>query len=115
MAKAIGPSPQGRGTAVKVSADKSRDHGRAKSAREPYNREWADGAKGKPKVSRHGSLSDSEQWALLPGSSGYRVHIPSGYDEDFDGRSEIERMVERGVKDAGNDQIRQATREGELD
>jgi hypothetical protein len=60
------------------------------------------------------SAAESERWDPLPGSIGHKVQVPSGDDEDDEGRSDTERLVERGVRDAGRDQMHQATREGEI-
>jgi hypothetical protein len=39
------------------------------------------------------------------------VHVPSGDEEDDEGRSDPERLVERGVKDAGIEQRLEADHE----
>jgi len=60
------------------------------------------------------SASKSVRWDPLPNSIGYKVHVPSGDDEDDEGRSDVERLVEEGGKEAALDQMRQANREGEI-
>ncbi len=87
----------------------------SKSDWELANQELRGDTSGKSKVTRSGSVNDSEQWDALPSSGGYRVHVPSGDDEDDDGRSDTERLVERGIKEAGDDRVREANREGELE
>jgi len=57
---------------------------------------------------------NSVRWDSLPNSIGYRVHVPSGDDEDDEGRSDVERLVEEGGREAALDQMREANREGEL-
>ncbi len=57
--------------------------------------------------------AERERWDPLPGSTGHKVHVPSGDDEDDEGRSDTERLVERGVKDAGRDQTRAAAGESD--
>ena len=54
------------------------------------------------------SAAQRERWDPIPGSTGHKVHVPSGDDEDDEGRSDMERLVERGVKDAGRNQTRAA-------
>jgi len=56
---------------------------------------------------------DSKRWDPLPNSIGYKVHVPSGDDEDDEGRSDTERLVEEGGREAAFDQMREANREGE--
>jgi hypothetical protein len=59
------------------------------------------------------STAESERWDPVSGSTGHKVHVPSGDDEDDEGRSDPERLVERGVRDAGRDQMREAAREAD--
>jgi hypothetical protein len=61
----------------------------------------------------HIAVSESERWDPVPGSTGYKVHVPSGDDEDDEGRSDTERLVEEGVREAGRDQRIQASRDGQ--
>jgi hypothetical protein len=57
------------------------------------------------------SAAESERWDPLPGSVGHKVHVPSGDEEDDEGRSDAERLVEGGVRDAGREQMREAAGE----
>jgi hypothetical protein len=66
-----------------------------------------------PQTPGHVSVADSERWDPVAGSTGYKVHVPSGDDEDDEGRSDTERLVEEGVREAGRDQMRQANRDDE--
>jgi len=105
-----------RSPGVKVASEKGHTApGHAKSSRAPVNWKLPFWVEGRPKAGRHGSLSGPEQWTALPASGGYRVQLPLGGDEDYDGRSDTERMVERGVTAAGNDQILQAAHDEDWD
>jgi hypothetical protein len=63
------------------------------------------------------SAPESERWDPLPGSEGRKVPVSSGEDEDDEGRSDNERLVEEGVEEAELDKMDQAaqadSREGE--
>ncbi len=59
------------------------------------------------------SAAVREGWDPVPASTGHHVHVPSGDDEDDEGRSDTERLVERGVKDAGRNQSRAAAGESD--
>jgi hypothetical protein len=54
--------------------------------------------------------ADSEGWGAPPVSTGRHVPIPSGDDEDAEGRSDTERLVIDGVREAGDEQMRAARR-----
>lgn len=62
----------------------------------------------------HASAAESEGWASPPSSTGHKVPVPSGDDEDEEGRSDPERLVEEGSREATLDRRRQANREGEI-
>jgi hypothetical protein len=53
--------------------------------------------------------SESERWELVAGSAGRQVPAAPSEDEDDEGRSDNERLVEEGVASAEHDQRRQAT------
>jgi hypothetical protein len=57
------------------------------------------------------SAPESERWDPVPGSAGHKVPVASSEDEDDEGRSESEQLVEEGVAEAEHDQMLQATRE----
>jgi len=60
---------------------------------------------------------ESERWEPVSGSTGHKIPVASGDDEDDEGRSDNERLVDEGISGAEHDQTRQATREaskGEL-
>ena len=54
------------------------------------------------------SAPESDRWNPLPGSAGHKVRVGSSADEDDEGRSDNERLVEEGIADAEHDQMRQA-------
>jgi hypothetical protein len=59
------------------------------------------------------SAPESERWDPVPGSSGHKVpSAPNAdADEDEEGRSDNERLVDEGIAEAELDQSLQATRE----
>ena len=54
------------------------------------------------------SVPESERWNPLPGSSGHKVPAAPSADEDDEGRSDNERLVEAGIAAAEHDQMLQA-------
>jgi hypothetical protein len=57
------------------------------------------------------SAPESERWDPLPGSPGHKVPSAPSADEDDEGRSDNERLVEEGIEGAEHDQMLQAARE----
>jgi hypothetical protein len=57
------------------------------------------------------SAPESERWAPVPGSTGHKVPVAPSDDEDDEGRSDNERLVDEGIAGAEHDQRRQATSE----
>jgi hypothetical protein len=55
------------------------------------------------------SAPESERWDPVHGSSGAKTSVAPGEDEDEEGRSDNERLVEEGIQGAEHDQMRQAT------
>ena len=53
---------------------------------------------------------ESERWDPLPGSPGHQAPTAPSADEDAEGRSDNERLVEAGIAEAGHDQMLQAAR-----
>jgi hypothetical protein len=53
---------------------------------------------------------ESERWDPVSGSTGHKVPVASGDDEDDEGRSDNERLVDEGIAGAEHDQTRQAAR-----
>ena len=54
------------------------------------------------------SISEVKQWDPVPGSTGRQMPEPPSEDEDDEGRSESEQLVDRGVAEAERDRIAQA-------
>lgn len=57
------------------------------------------------------SAPESDRWNPVAGSTGYSLPVSGSEDEDADGRSDKERLVEEGVAEAAHDQMLQASRE----
>jgi hypothetical protein len=53
---------------------------------------------------------ESERWNPLPGSTGHKAPAAASEDEDDEGRSDNERLVEEGIAGAEHDQMLQATK-----
>jgi hypothetical protein len=53
---------------------------------------------------------ESERWDPVHGSTGHKVPAASSEDEDDEGRSDSERLVEEGIAEAEHDQRLQAAR-----
>ncbi|MDR3460344.1 MAG: hypothetical protein P4N60_23180 [Verrucomicrobiae bacterium] len=56
---------------------------------------------------------ESERWDPVPGSTGGKVPVAPGEDEDEEGRSDNEKLVDEGVGEADSDQARQAAKDAE--
>jgi len=54
------------------------------------------------------SAPESERWDPVAGSTGGKVPVAPGEDEDEEGRSDNERLVEEGIAGAEEDHSRQA-------
>jgi hypothetical protein len=54
------------------------------------------------------SAPESDRWNPVPGSTGGKVRAGSSADEDDEGRSDNERLVEEGIAGAEHDQMLQA-------
>jgi len=63
-----------------------------------------------PKEAALESAPESERWDPVPGSTGHKVPEAPSADEDEDGRSDNERLVEEGIAGAEHDQMRQASK-----
>jgi len=57
------------------------------------------------------SMPESERWDPVSGSTGGKVSSVPGEDEDDEGRSDNERLVDEGIAGAEDDHRRQATPE----
>jgi hypothetical protein len=63
-----------------------------------------------PKEAMLESAPESERWDPVPGSTGHKVSPAPSEDEDEEGRSDAERLVDEGIAGAELDQMDQATR-----
>jgi len=64
-----------------------------------------------PKEAVLESAPESERWDPVPGSTGRKAPVAASEDEDDEGRSDNERLVDEGIAGAEHDQSRQASRE----
>jgi len=83
----------------------------SKSESEQARRELTGEPDTDPKEAVLESAPESERWDPAPGSKGRKVPAAPSEDEDEEGRSDNERMVEEGIEGAEHDQMRQATRD----
>jgi hypothetical protein len=63
-----------------------------------------------PKEAILEAAPESERWDPVAGSTGHKVETTSNEDEDGEGRSDSERLVEEGVSEAEHDQMVQAAK-----
>jgi len=56
------------------------------------------------------ALPETERWDPVPGSAGHQVPEAASEDEDEEGRSETEQLVDEGVSEAEHDQMLEAAR-----
>ena len=89
------------------------EQGVSKSECEEARRELTGEADTDPNEAVLESASESERWDPVPGSTGHKVLVPPGDDEDDEGRSDHERLVEEGIAEAEHDHIVQAARAAE--
>jgi hypothetical protein len=82
----------------------------SKSDWEKARRELIGGPEMDPKQAALEAAPESERWDPAPGSEGRKVPASPGEDEDEEGRSDNERLVEEGIEEAELDQMDQATR-----
>jgi hypothetical protein len=54
------------------------------------------------------SAPESERWDPVPGSTGHKVPVAAGEDEDDEGRSDNEKLVAEGSAEAEHEQRLQA-------
>jgi hypothetical protein len=52
---------------------------------------------------------ESDRWNPVPGSTGHKATMAASEDEDDEGRSDNEKLVEEGVEEAEQDQMRAAS------
>ena len=56
------------------------------------------------------SAPESERWNPVPGSTGHKVPVIPGEDEDEEGRNDQERLVDEGIAGAEHDHALEAAR-----
>jgi hypothetical protein len=56
------------------------------------------------------SLPESKRWDPLPGSEGHQAPECASEDEDAEGRSQTEQLVDDGIEAAEREQAKQAAR-----
>ena len=83
----------------------------SKSEWEQAKRELTGEPDADPKEEVLESAPESERWDPVPGSSGHKVPVAASEDEDAEGRSDRERLIEEGIAGAEHDQMRQATQD----
>jgi hypothetical protein len=59
------------------------------------------------------SMPETKRWDPVPGSTGRQVPDSPSEDEDDEGRSESEQLVDQGVQEAEHDQMLQAAKAAE--
>jgi hypothetical protein len=77
---------------------------------EQAKRELTGGVEADPKDIFLESLPESDRWNPVAGTEGHQLSGISSEDEDEEGRSNSQRLVEEGVKEAEHDQMKQASR-----
>ena len=82
----------------------------SKSDWEQAKRELTGDSDTDPKEAVLESAPESERWDPVPGSEGRKVPVAPSADEDDEGRSDNERLVDEGIAGAEHDQTRQASR-----
>ena len=85
-------------------------HEASKSDWEQAKRELTGGSDIEPEEATLESVPESERLDPVPGSTGHKAPESSDEDEDDEGRSESEKLVEEGVQEAEHDQMLQAAR-----
>jgi hypothetical protein len=73
-------------------------------------RELTGGPDADPKEARLEAAPEAERWDPVPGSTGHKVPVAPSADEDEEGRSDNERLVDEGIAEAELDQENQARR-----
>jgi hypothetical protein len=63
-----------------------------------------------PKEAILESAPESERWDPVPGSTGHKAPVTASEDEDDEGRSDNEKLVEEGIAEAEHNQMLKASR-----
>jgi hypothetical protein len=86
----------------------------SKSDWDQAQRELTGEADADPRQEALESAPESERWDPVPGSAGHKAREAPSADEDEEGRSDNERLVEEGMEGAEHDQMRQAAKESAM-
>jgi hypothetical protein len=81
----------------------------SKSDWEQARRELTGKPDADPKEAALESAPESERWDPVPGSTGSKSPVTPSEDEDEEGRSDNEKLVDEGIEGAEHDQMRQAS------
>jgi len=116
----IGIGPVTRGMVRERAAELAVINGR--QAHEATRTDWDDatreltgGATSDPKQAMLESVAESERWEPVAGLTGHEVPTSFNDEEDEEGRSVNERLVDEGVAEAGHDQMLQAATTSKTD
>jgi hypothetical protein len=82
-------------------------HEVSKSDWDQARRELTGNSDTEPNEAALEAVPESERWDPIPGSVGNKVPSTAGEDEDEEGRSDQERLVNEGMAGAEHDQMRQ--------
>ena len=77
---------------------------------EQAKRELLGGSDTDPQEAELEAIPEAKRWDPVPGSSGHQTPESSSEDEDDDGRSETEQLVDEGAEEAERDRMFQAAR-----
>jgi hypothetical protein len=101
-----------RERAIELAAINGRSaHEVSKSDWEQAKRELTSNSDTHSKEAVLESAPESERWDPVHGSTGNKAQVTFGEDEDEEGRSDNERLVDEGTGEAEHDQRRQAAQE----
>ncbi|HSY18115.1 MAG TPA: hypothetical protein VK815_07265 [Candidatus Acidoferrales bacterium] len=75
------------------------------------NRELTGQPEADPQEAALEAAPESERWDPVPGSTGGKVPVAAGEDEDEEGRSDNEKLVEEGIAGAESDLAREAAKD----
>lgn len=96
-----------------AAMDERSAQGVSKSDCEQARRELTGEPDMDPKEAVLESVPESERWDPVPGSTGQKAPVAAGEDEDEEGRSDNERLVDEGIAEAEHDTSLQASRKRE--
>ena len=112
----IGPvtRPMVRARAIELAIINGRtSHEMSQADWDQAQRELAGGSDLDAKQTLLESAPESLRWDPVPGSPGHQAPESPSEDEDEEGRSETEQLVDQGVEEAEHDQMLQAAKAAE--